>query len=269
MTQSSSIALSGPSVVESAIGERVTDEELGGPQHAQETGTAHLGVPSEREAFDAIGAYLSYLPSNAGMPAPPAPAVEPRLPADSLLRVVPTDPKRAYDMQDVLDAIVDADTSLPWRPEAGRAVITSFARIAGQPVGIVANNPRHGAGALDARALEKSHNFIDLCDTFNLPLVFLQDVPGLMIGIKAEREGIVLAYERLVARLARSKVPHVAVVIRKAFGGGHFAMGGRPTTPDLLVCWPTAELGFMAPDTGAVTVNRRRLEMAEAEGDVS
>lgn len=266
MSESSSIALSGPSVVESAIGETVTDAELGGPEHAQEVGTAHLVLPTEAEVFDAMAAYLSYLPNNAGRPAPLAPSVAPRLDPETLLTVVPSNPKQAYDMYEVVDAIVDADTVLPWRPEAGKALITAFARMEGQAVGVLANNPRFGAGAMDAKALEKAHQFADLCDTFNLPLVFLQDVPGLMIGLQAERQGIVMGYERLVARLARARVPQVAVVVRKAFGGGHYAMGGRPTLPDLLVCWPTAELGFMAPETGVVTVNRRRLEAAEAEG---
>lgn len=266
MTEGSSVALSGPSIVGAAIGEKVTDADLGGAPHAQEVGTAHLVVPSEDEAFDALAAYLSYLPNNAARPAPLAPAVPPRRDREALLEVVPSDPKRAYDMHDVLDAIVDADSRLPWRPEQGKAVITTFARMAGQPVGVVASQPRVGAGALDPRALEKVHAFVDLCDTFNLPLVFLQDVPGLLIGVQAERQGIVLWYERLVARLARATVPKVVVVVRKAYGGGHYALGGRPTLPDLLVCWPSAELGFMAPDTGVVTVNRRRLEAAEASG---
>lgn len=266
MTENSSIALSGPSVVASAIGEQVSDHDLGGPEHAQEVGTAHLVVPTERQAFDAIAAFLSYLPNNAARPAPLAPPVAPLRDPESLRTVVPANPKQAYDMFDVIDAIVDADTVLPWRPEAGKAVITAFARLSGQPVGVIANQPRFGAGALDARALQKVHDFADMCDTFNIPLVFLQDVPGLMIGIEAERQGIVLWYERLVARLARAKVPQVVVIIRKAYGGGHYAMGGRPTLPDLLVAWPTAELGFMAPDTGVKTVNRRKLEEAEARG---
>lgn len=266
MTESSSIALSGPSVVSSAIGEQISDHDLGGPEHAQEVGTAHLVVPSEKEAFDAIAAFLSYLPNNANRPGPLAPAVAPLRSPETLRELVPANSKQAYDMLDVIDGIVDADTLLPWRPEAGKAVITAFARLGGQPVGVIASQPRFGAGALDARALEKAHNFADMCDTFNLPLVFLQDVPGLMIGIQAERQGIVLWYERLVARLARAKVPQVVVVVRKAYGGGHYAMGGRPTLPDLLVCWPTAEMGFMAPDTGVKTVNRRKLEEAEAEG---
>lgn len=266
MSAGSSIALVGPTVVGSALGEQVTDEELGGAARAQEVGTAHLVLPTEQEVFDAVAAFLSYLPDNASRPAPVAPAVAPRRSPDTLVDVVPTNPKQGYDMQEVVDAIVDADTLLPWRPESGRAVMTAFARMEGAPVGIVASQPRHGAGALDAKALEKEHGFIDLCDTFNLPLVFLQDVPGLMVGLQAERQGIVQWYERVVARLARATVPKVAVVVRKAFGGGHYALGGRPTLPDLLVAWPIAELGFMAPDTGVKTVNRRRLEQAEAEG---
>lgn len=268
MTEGSSVALSGPSVVSSAIGEQVDDEELGGPARAQEVGTAHIVVPTEEEAFKAISAYLSYLPNNASRPAPSGPATAPTRPIDSLLSTVPTNSKQAYDMNEVIDAIIDASTFLPWRPQAGQALITAFARMGGNPVGLIANQPMVGAGALDPKALEKAHGFVKICDTFNLPLVFLQDVPGLMIGIEAEREGIVLWYERLVARVARAKVPKVAVVIRKAYGGGHFAMGGRPTSPDLLVCWPTAELGFMAPDAGVKTVNRRRLEKAEAEGGI-
>src|SRR5690606_30913542 len=114
--------------------------------------------------------------------------------------------------------------------------------------------------------LKKERTFVDLCDTFNIPLVFLQDVPGLLVGTDAERGGILHSYENLVTRIARATVPKIAVVVRKAYGGGHFAMGGRPTAPDFLVAWPTAEMSFMAPDTGVVTINRRRLEQAMAEG---
>jgi acetyl-CoA carboxylase carboxyltransferase component len=121
------------------------------------------------------------------------------------------------------------------------------------------------AGALDADALNKEREFVDLCDSFNLPLVFLHDVPGLMVGTAAEKSGILKAYERLALRIATATVPKVGVVIRKAYGGGHFAMGGRPTHPDFLFAWPSAELGFMAPDTGVRTVYRRRIDKVRAE----
>jgi acetyl-CoA carboxylase carboxyltransferase component len=124
-----------------------------------------------------------------------------------------------------------------------------------------------GAGALDPQALCKEHDFVELCDTFNVPLVFLHDVPGLLIGTEAERGGILRAYEKLVARLAAARVPKVGVVIRKAYGGGHFAMGGRPTHPSFLFGWPSAEMGFMAPEAGVQTVYRRRLDLvAEQQG---
>ncbi len=123
------------------------------------------------------------------------------------------------------------------------------------------------AGVMDVPALTKEAAFADLCDTFNLPMVFLQDVPGLMIGTDAEKGGILRGYERVVVRLARATVPKIATIVRKAYGGGHIALGGRPVKPDLLLAWPTAEMGFMAPETGVRTVYRRRLDaMLEQDG---
>jgi len=121
------------------------------------------------------------------------------------------------------------------------------------------------AGVLDVPALTKEASFIDLCERFNIPLVFFQDVPGLMIGTDAERGGILRRYEEVVTRLARATVPKIAFIVRKAYGGGHIAMGGRPVNPDLIIAWPTAEMGFMAPDTGVRTVYRRRLEATALE----
>jgi acetyl-CoA carboxylase carboxyltransferase component len=261
MTEQAALALSGPPVVASAIGEELTAQELGGPDVAAgESGVAHLVVETEDEGLAAIRRFLSYLPSSAALPAPTTTGAEPERPADDLLRLVPADPKRGYDMRRVIAAIVDDGSALELRARYGRSLITALARLDGQPVGVVASQPMQRAGVLDEQALAKELAFADLCDTFNVPLVFLHDVPGLMIGRQAERGGILPAYERIVARLARATVPKVGVVIRKSYGGGHFAMGGRPTHPDVLVSWPTAELGFMAPDTGVRTVYRRRLE---------
>jgi acetyl-CoA carboxylase carboxyltransferase component len=126
------------------------------------------------------------------------------------------------------------------------------------------------AGVLDVPALTKELEFVRLCDTFNLPLVFLQDVPGLMVGTDAERNGILASYEHIVTAIANAGVPKVAIILRKAYGGGHIALGGRPVNPDLLVAWPTAEMGFMAPDTGVRTVYRKRLDqLAADEGDAA
>ena len=265
MVASAAVALSGPSVVEAAIGEQLTDAELGGPDGAQATGNAHMVVETEADAFAAIAAFLSYLPSGAASPAPVAPAAAPAADPAGLASVVPAARRSAYDMRRVLEAIADRDSLFPWAARWGPSLITALARIEGHPVGIVASQPLGAAGALGPAALAKETTFVDLCDTFNLPLVFLHDVPGLMIGAQAERDGILRAYEAVVSRIATALVPKVGVVLRKAYGGGHFAMGGRPTHPDFLFAWPSAELGFMAPEAGVRTVHRRRMEAVLAE----
>lgn len=270
MTRTASVALSGPSVVSAALAQEVTDQQLGGPAAACAVGNALMAVDNEREAMDAIAAFLSYLPSNATLPAPVAPARHPARDPTELTTLVPTGPKSGYDMNLVLEAIADAASILPWGADWGPSLICALARIEGHPVGIVANQPIVGAGALDPHALRKEHDFVNLCDTFNVPLVFLHDVPGLLIGMEAEKNGILHAYEALVARLAEVRVPKIGVVIRKAYGGGHFAMGGRPTHPSFLFAWPTAEMGFMAPEAAVQTVYRRRLEnVAQQEGEAA
>src|SRR5690606_4477774 len=222
--EDSALALSGPPVVESAIGERLTHDELGGPGVAAAvSGSAHAVVADEREALDALRRFLAYVPDSAALPAPSAPAREPATDPARLLRLVTPDPRRGYDMRKVIDAIVDADSLLHWGERFGTSVICALARIEGEPVGVVASQPMQRGAVMDVPALTKEAAFADLCDTFNIPLVFLQDVPGLMIGSEAERGGILAAYERVVARLARAEVPKVTVVLRKAYGGGHFA----------------------------------------------
>jgi acetyl-CoA carboxylase carboxyltransferase component len=269
MRRDAALALSGPPVIRGAIGEEVSADELGGPGVAHETnGSAHAVVDSEQEALAALRRFLSYMPDSAALPAPVAAASSPTRDVAELGGLVPSEPRRGYDMLRVLEGIVDAGSLMPWGERFGRSLITALARIEGQVVGVVASQPLQRAGVLDVPALTKEARFARMCDTFNVPLVFLQDVPGLMIGREAERGGILAAYEAVVALLAKVKVPKVAVVVRKAYGGGHFALCGRPVGPDLLVAWPAAELGFMAPDTGVRTVYRRVLdELRGASGE--
>ncbi|MEV5848563.1 carboxyl transferase domain-containing protein [Streptomyces sp. NPDC051985] len=265
MLRHSSLALSGPSVVEPAIGEKVSDAELGGPGAATRAGNAHLVVDTEADAMDAIAAFLSYLPPNSAQEPPYGAPLPPARDPEDLADIVPLGPRSGYDVRDVFACVADEASLLPWADDWGGSVLCSLARIEGRPVGLVGNQPIVRAGALDPAALAKERAFVDLCDTFGLPLVFLHDVPGLMIGTTAEREGILHGYEALVSRIAEATVPKVGVVMRKAYGGGHFAMGGRPTNPDFLFAWPSAELGFMAPETGIRTIHRRRLESVLAE----
>lgn len=265
MRRDAALALSGPPVIRGAIGEDVSADELGGPKVAHEiNGSAHVVVDGEDEAIASIKRFLSYMPDSAALPAPVVFAVAPARDARELRTLVPAEARRGYDMHKVLEAIVDEGSLFVWGERYGRSVITALARIEGGAVGVVASQPMQRAGVMDVPALTKEAKFALLCDTFNIPLVFLQDVPGLMIGKEAERGGILAAYEKVVVTLARAKVPKIAVIVRKAYGGGHFALGGRPVHPDLMVAWPGAELGFMAPDTGVRTVYRRRLDELEA-----
>ncbi len=268
MKRDTAIALSGPPVIKGAIGEDVTAEELGGPAVAAETnGSAHMIVDTEDEALDAVRRFLTYVPDSAALPAPVAPPAEPARDPEELLKLVPLEPRRGYDMRKVLEAIVDANSILYWGERYGRSLICALARVDGNAVGVFASQPMQRAGVMDVPALTKEAAFADLCDTFNLPMVFLQDVPGLMIGTDAEKGGILRGYERVVVRLASATVPKIATIVRKAYGGGHIALGGRPVKPDLLLAWPTAEMGFMAPETGVRTVYRRRLDaLLEEDG---
>lgn len=265
MANFASLALVGPSVIEPATGEKLTDQELGGPDKALAIGNAHMAVETEADAMDAIAGFLSFLPSNSAQPAPSAPARPPAVAPAELETIVPTGAKSGYDMRRVIEAIADEASIFPWADDWGPSLLTCLARLNGDPVGIIANQPIMRAGALDADALTKEHDFVDLCDTFNIPLIFLHDVPGLMVGTEAEKKGTLKIYEKLALRISTATVPKLGVVIRKAYGGGHFAMGGRPTHPDFLFAWPTAEMGFMAPETGVRTVNRRQLETILAE----
>ncbi|HEY4829686.1 MAG TPA: carboxyl transferase domain-containing protein [Solirubrobacteraceae bacterium] len=268
LKRDAAIALSGPPVVKGAIGEDVSAQELGGPEVASEVnGSAHLVVEDERQAIHELRRFLSYMPDSAALPAPVAPPADPARDPQELVHLVPEDGRRGYDMRKVLEAIVDGDSLLHWGERFGPSLLCALARIDGNAVGVIASQPQQRAGVMDVPALTKEARFVEVCETFNLPMIFLQDVPGLMIGVHAEKAGVLRAYEQVVTRLARATVPKIAVIVRKAYGGGHIALGGRPVKPDLLLAWPTAEIGFMAPETGVQTVHRRRLaEMLEQNG---
>jgi acetyl-CoA carboxylase carboxyltransferase component len=266
MRSSTAIALSGPPVIRAAIGEDVAAAELGGPAVSADTnGSAHCVVDEEGEALDAVRRFLTYMPDSAALPAPVAPAAAPARDPRAIGDLVPAAPRRGYDMRKVVESLADEGSILHWGERYGGSLLCALVRFEGQPAGLVASQPLRRAGVLDVPALTKEARFVELCDTFNLPLVFLQDVPGLMIGTDAEKSGILRAYETVVTALARATVPKIAIIVRKAYGGGHIALGGRPVRPDLLLAWPGAEMGFMAPETGVKTVYRRKLEALEAD----
>lgn len=268
MTANASIGLSGPPVVAGAMGLQLTDEELGGPQvSAKESGIAHVVVPDDPAAIKALRTFLSYLPANDTLPAPRATQwEEPSLDPADLAGLVPEDFRRAYDMRTVIEGVVDRDSFFEVAGEHARAVVTGLARVEGRPVVVVANQPKFRAGVADARAMDKARRAVRLAETYDLPIVFIEDLPGVMIGPDSEREGILRHAIELLDAVTNATVPRVTVVLRKAYGFGWVLFGGYPSGADYVVAWPDAQVNFMAPANGAMIVNKKRLEEARVTG---
>ena len=254
--------ITGPDVVKAALGQEVSSEELGGaPVHAARSGVAHLTADSEEECFDLVRKLLSYLPSsNAEFP----PRVESTDELDrtdpALDTIVPPDPNKPYDMKQVIGSVADDheffEVHAAWAPN----IVVGFARLAGNPVGIVANQPTHLAGALDSNSSSKAARFIRTCDAFNLSVLTFVDVPGYMPGTEQEHGGIIRHGSKLLYAYCEATVPKVTVVVRKAYGGAYCAMGSKYSRADLNFAWPSAEIAVMGPEGAAKIVYRKEIE---------
>ncbi len=263
----SSMALGGRHLVKAAVGEDVTEEEMGGSAvHNKISGCADLEVADDGECLDVVRRYLGYFPSN-NTEEPPVGAGDD--PADRLcpeLRdIVPTAPRRAYDMRKVIGVIADRDSWFPMKPDWAKNILTGFARFGGRPVGIVANQPMMLGGALDVNSADKAARFVWLCDAFNIPLVFLMDVPGFIVGSGVEKQGIIRHGAKMLFAVSEATVPKVTVIMRKAYGAGYFVMNGRAYEADYIVAWPTAEISVMGPDGAVNIIFRKQIEAAPEE----
>jgi acetyl-CoA carboxylase carboxyltransferase component len=260
-----SMALAGPHLVRAAVGEDVTQEELGGSRvHCRQSGVGDLEVADDEECIARIKQYLSYLPSHNREAPPRRPTADPvERTEEELLDVLPESNRTPYDMYDVIRRIVDDGEWLDLKPQFAKTIITCFARFGGRPVGIVANQPRQLGGILDNDSADKAARFVNLCNAFGLPLVFLQDVPGFMVGTKVEAAGIIRHGAKMLHAVANATVPKITVVLRKAYGAGYYVMNGRAYEPDLIVAWPTAEISVMGAEGAVEIVMRRQIEEAE------
>ena len=260
-----SMALAGPHLVRAAIGEDVTQEELGGSRvHTRKSGVGDLEVADDEECIARIKQYLSFFPQNNEQPPPLHPAGDPIDRMDEeLLDVLPESNRKPYDMYDVIRRIVDDGEWLDLKPQWAKTIITCLARFGGRPVGIVANQPRQLGGILDNDSSDKAARFVNLCNAFGLPLVFLMDVPGFMVGTKVEAEGIIRHGAKMLYAVANATVPKITVVIRKAYGAGYYVMNGRAYEPDLIVAWPSAEISVMGAEGAVEIVMRRQVEEAD------
>jgi acetyl-CoA carboxylase carboxyltransferase component len=263
----SSMALGGRHLVKSAVGEDVTEEEMGGSAvHTKISGCADLEVANDRECLATVRRYLSFFPSHNQEQPPTRECSDPvDRRVEKLYSIVPTAPRRAYDIRKVVHAIVDDGDVLWIKPEWAKNLTTGLARLGGQPVGIVANQPMVLGGALDVNAADKAARFVWLCDAFNIPLVFLHDVPGFIVGSAVEKQGIIRHGAKMLFAVSEATVPKISVVLRKSYGAGYFVMNGYAYEPDYLVAWPTAEIAVMGPDPAVNIIHRGTLEQYPEE----
>ncbi len=261
------LAVTSPRVVEIATGEQVGYEELGGVDvHLRRTGQIDMAAGDEDEALALIRQFLAYLPSNCWS-APPRTEWDGSLaPDERLYDLVPTQRTRAYDMRRVLRRLSDGGTIFELKPEFGRSLITCLARMGGRTVGIIASNPMFQAGVLDPAACDKATQFVCLCDAFNVPLIFLQDVPGFIVGRQAEHDRLLSKAIMFLEALAQTEVPRITVVLRKAFGLAYFSLSGNNMGGDLVLAWPSAEISFMDPAVGVNVVYAEKLRSAADPG---
>jgi propionyl-CoA carboxylase beta chain len=261
--------ITGPQVIQAVTGEEVSFEDLGGAKvHNQRSGVAHFLEPDEETCLQDVRRLLSYLPSN-NMDDPPLVDLEddPARSSPELDAVIPDDPQAPYDMRDVIQLVVDGGELMEVARYFAPNLIVGFARMSGQSVGIIAQQPRVLAGALDINSADKGARFIRFCDSFNIPLITFCDTSGFLPGLNQEHGGIIRHGAKMLYAYAEATVPKIAVITRKAYGGAYIAMSSKHLRSDVNYAWPNAEIAVMGPEGAVNVVNRREIEAAEdAEG---
>lgn len=255
-----SLALGGPPLVKAVTGQEIDEQTLGGSKvHSEVSGVADGEYADDAACIEATKKYLSFFPSHAGEAPPELPITDPVERRDeALLDLMPESARKPYDMYKLIRSIVDHGDILDLKPRWARSMITCLARIGGRSVGIVANQPNYLGGILDVDSADKAARFIQICDAFGIPLVFLQDVPGFMVGSKVEHAGIIRHGAKMLHVMSAATVPKITVVVRKAYGAGYYVMCGRAYEPDLIVSWPTGEISVMGAE-GMVGIAARKL----------
>jgi len=265
--KNASMYLGSPRMAEMVIGEKVTLEEMGGARmHCEVSGCGDLLAKDEQSCIAAARAYLAYLPQRANEPAPEVAPRPPRAEAKRIDDILPANQNQAFDIVAVIDALVDEGSFFELKKLYARELVTGFARLGGRPVGIVANQPKWKGGVLFVDSADKATRFIWLCDAFGLPLIFLADVPGFMIGKAVERQGIIRHGAKMVSAVADATVPKFCVVLRKAYGAGLYAMCGPAFEPDATIALPQAMIAVMGAEAAVNAVFANKIaEKPEAE----
>ncbi len=258
------IFVAGPPVVFPATGQDVDKEELGGSHiHARGAGTVDNEVESEEEAFEHIRRFLSYMPNSVYEIPPVQESTDPPdRREEELLNIIPKNKRRPYPVRRILDLVFDSDSFFEIGARQGRSVVTGLARLIGRPVGVIANDTMFLAGAIDVGASEKMIRFIDMCDTFHLPIVYFVDNPGFWVGIEAERQGTIRPGGRWIFAVYQATVPWCSILLRRLFGVAGAAHGNH-TRLNLRYAWPSGEWGSLPIEGGVQAAYRRQIEAAE------
>ena len=258
-----SMYLGSPRMAEMVIGEKVSLEEMGGARmHTSKSGVGHMLVKTDEEGVDAARRYLSYFPSSYVAEPPDAPPAAPA--SDRPIReVIPVDENKPFDMRLVLDSLIDAGSLFEVHERWAKELIVGYARLDGHVIGIVANQPKVKGGVLFVDSSDKAARFIWTCNAFNIPLLFLADVPGFMIGTQVEREGIIRHGAKMISAVSEANVPKISVIVRKAYGAGLYAMSGPAFDPDCCIALPTASIAVMGPQAAINAVYYNQLQAIE------
>jgi methylmalonyl-CoA carboxyltransferase 12S subunit len=263
-TRQAQMFITGPQVIKQVTGEQITAEALGGADaHMANSGVIHFVAENDEDAGVTCRRLLSFMPSNNLEEPPRIPSDDSVDPNPELNKIVPVDPKKAYDVRDVICGIVDQGDFLESQAGYAMNMVVGFARIVGRSVGIIANQASYLSGAIDINAATKASRFIRFCNAFNIPLVTFVDVPGFLPGVQQEHGGIIRHGAKLLFAYSAATVPKIQVILRKSYGGAHVAMSSRDLGADCVLAWPTAEVAVMGAE-GAVEIVFRK-EMQEAE----
>ncbi len=262
-----SMYLGSPRMAEMVIGEKVTLEEMGGARmHTANSGVGHMLVKTDEEGIDLAKAYLGYFPSHWEAEPPAAPPAPPG--SDAPIRdLIPADENKPFDIKALIDSLVDADSFLEVHARWAKELVVGYARLDGRVIGIVANQPKQKGGVLFVDSADKAARFIQTCNAFGTPLLFLADVPGFMIGTAVERQGIIRHGAKMVSAVSEATVPKLSVVVRKAYGAGLYAMAGPAFEPDACLALPTASIAVMGPQAAVNAVFYNQLQAIEDPGE--
>lgn len=262
----SAMAIASPRMVQMVTGEEIDMQDLGGPQiHAEHSGSADLVARDEEHARKLVAQLITYLPDKAGEKPPRQKAKPPKKSPEGIDSIVPNEPNRGYDMVDLIERIVDRNSYFELRPDYGAEIITAYARIDGRPVGIIANQPNHRAGAIFPDAAEKAAEFIWKSDAYEIPLLYLCDTPGFMAGSGVEKDAILEKGKKMIYATSSATVPKQCVVVRKAYGAGIYAMSGPAYDPESTIGLPSGEIAIMGPEAAINAVYRNRLDAIDDE----